>query len=335
MNTGGTVRRTACLILGFLLCITAVTLKKDGPVSNFILADTLPTFTYEKAPAEKEVVLYIDNSARQESENSEPKEYILLDDNITNEYAAANFYIVSGRTGLRDGDIDIETFKNTDLTVNKNTDGPQVLIFHTHSSEMFADSDPSKGLSEGIWGVGEELKNVLERDYGLKVYHDTGRYDVVDGKTQILGSYERMEPQIRAILEKYPTIELVIDLHRDGLKDESKKLVTEINGEKCAKVMLFNGLSRLKDNGELKDIAGLENPYLKENLALSYTVYRTAEKLYPGLMRKIYIEGYRYSLHMKPKSMLIEVGAQTNTKQEAKNSMKYLAKAIAETVTDE
>ena len=199
-------------------------------------------------------------------------------------------------------------------------------------SEMFSDSDTEKGLSEGIWGVGEELKNILETEYGLKVYHDTGRFDVVDGKTSTIGSYERMEPEIRKILKKYPTIELVIDMHRDGLPEGSDKLITEINGEQCAKVMLFNGLTRLYEDGELVDLKELENPYLKENLALSYRVYKNAEEKFPGLMRKIYIEAYRYSLHMKPKSMLIEVGAQNNTKAEAKNSMKYLAAAIADTV---
>lgn len=335
MNTASAVKRTAAVIFGFLLCLTAVTVKKDSPVSDFILADILPAVEYEKTSADKEVVLYIDKKPDEKLQENDEKEYILFDDGITNEYAAANYYIVSGRTGLRSGDIDLEAFKNTNLTVDKNSDGPQILIFHTHSSEMFADSDPSKGLSEGIWGVGEELKNILEKDYGFKVYHDTGRYDVAEGKTTILGAYERMEPEIKKILEKYPTIELVIDLHRDGLKDETQKLVTDINGEKCAKIMLFNGLSRLKEKGELKDIAGLENPYLKENLALSYAVYKAAESMYPGLMRKIYIEGYRYSLHMRPKSMLIEVGAQTNTKQEAKNSMKYIAKAIAEVVNKE
>ena len=335
MNTASAVKMTAAVILGFLICLTAVTVKKDSPVSDFILADILPAVEYEKAPADREVVLYIEKKPDGKPQENDEKEYMLFDDGITNEYAAANYYIVSGRTGFRTGDIDLEAFKNTDLTVDKNSNGPQILIFHTHSSEMFADSDPQKGLSEGIWGVGEELKTVLERDYGFKVYHDTGRYDIVDGKTSILGSYERMEPEIKKILEKYPTIELVIDLHRDGLNDGAQKLVTDINGEKCAKVMLFNGLSRLKEKGGLKDIAGLENPYLKDNLALSYAVYKAAEGMHPGLMRKIYIEGYRYSLHMKPKSMLIEVGAQTNTKQEAKNSMKYIAKAIAAVVSKE
>ena len=325
MNISSLIKRIAATVLSIILTLVLLTAKKDSAVIRFIIEDTLPPVAYAEKAVYKDIV----------EEGSEMFEYILFDDTVTDEYAKKNYYIVSDRTGFKDGDIDINAFNSMDLSVNKDTEGPQVLIFHTHSSEMFADSDISKGLSEGIWGVGEELKKVLENEYGLNVYHDTGRYDYVDGKTSTLGAYERMEPEIKKILEKYPSIELVIDLHRDGLPEGSDKLVTEINGETCAKIMLFNGLTRLNEDGELTDMENLKNPYLKENLALSYRVYKNAEEEFPNLMRKIYIEAYRYSLHMKPMSLLIEVGAQNNTKQEAKNSMKYMAKAIANVVFNE
>ncbi len=299
-----------CFVFGFL-----VSAEKGSPVFRLILRDILPPYVL----AEETKMVY-----EPEVKEENFLEYILFNDDVTDEYAMKNYYIVSSRTEFKDGDIDVNKFQNMDLSL-KNEEGPKVLIFHTHSSEMFADSDPSKGLSEGIWCVGEELKKELEK-YGVEVYHHMARYDVVDGKTSVLGAYERMEVDIRSVLEKYPTIELVIDMHRDGI-DENKRLVTILNGEKCAKLMLFNGLTRLKDEGELED---LKNPYLEENLALSYRLYTSAKEKYPDLMRKIYIEGYRYSLHMKPKSILLEVGAQTNTKQEAKNSMKYFAEMIAE-----
>lgn len=316
------IKRLLSLVLCAALAVVIITAEGEGAVMSFIIRDILPYAVYAESAELKEVIVQVE-------EESPTREYILFDDTVTDDYAEKNFYILSGRTEFVDGDIDVEAFKNIDLKIDKSSDGPQVLIFHTHSSEMFADSDIEKGLSEGIWGVGEELKRILEEEYGLNVYHDMSRFDVVDGKTNILGSYERMEPEIKKILERYPTIELVIDMHRDGIDDVEKKLITEINGEVCAKIMLFNGLSRLKDGDSLKEIEGLENPYLKENLALSYNIYMAAEEMYPTLMRKIYIEAYRYSLHMKPKSLLVEVGAQNNSKQEAKNSMKYLAKAIA------
>ena len=115
------------------------------------------------------------------------------------------------------------------------------MIFHTHAHEGFADSDMSKGLSEGIWGAGEELKRILEEEYGIGVLHDDGQYDMVNGKGQITGAYERMEPPIRKILAEHPSIEVCIDLHRDGVGD-STRLVTNVNGKPCAQVMFFNGL---------------------------------------------------------------------------------------------
>lgn len=156
------------------------------------------------------------------------------------------------------------------------------MIFHTHAHEGFADSDMSKGLSEGIWGAGEELKRILEEEYGIGVLHDDGQYDVVNGKGQITGAYERMEPPIRKILAEHPSIEVCIDLHRDGVGD-STRLVTNINGKPCAQVMFFNGLCRLNKNGTTQAISGLENPYLKENLAFSLQMKKAAGCALPRL----------------------------------------------------
>lgn len=244
------------------------------------------------------------------------------------DYLRSNYYIVDSRTSLLSGDIDVEQALGLDLTVEKTTKEPKVLIFHTHIHEGFADSDMSKGLTEGIWGVGEELKRILEEEYGIGVLHHDGQYDIVNGKGQTTGAYERMEPPIREILAKYPSIEVCIDLHRDGVA-EGTRLVTEIDGKKCAQVMFFNGLCRLNKNGTAQSIGGLENSYLKENLAFSLQMKTVAEHLYPEFTRKIYLNAYRFSLHMLPRSSLIEVGAQTNTKAEARNAMKPLAEVLA------
>jgi stage II sporulation protein P len=191
----------------------------------------------------------------------------------------------------------------------------------------------SKGLSEGIWGVGEELKRILEEEYGIAVLHDAGQYDIVNGKGQTTGAYERMEPPIREILKKYPSIEVCIDLHRDGVP-EGTRLVTEIDGKQTAQVMFFNGLCRLNKNGTPQAISGLENPYIRENLAFSLQMKTAADSLFPDFARKIYLNAYRFSLHFMPRSTLIEVGAQTNTKAEAKNAMKPLAEVLASVLTE-
>ena len=247
-------------------------------------------------------------------------------------YLRSNYYIVDSRTSLLSGDIDVEQALGLDLTIEKTTKEPKILIFHTHIHEGFADSDMSKGLDEGIWGVGEELKRILEEEYGISVLHHAGQYDMVNGKGQTTGAYERMEPPVREILAKYPSIEVCIDLHRDGVP-EGTRLVTEIDGKPCAQVMFFNGLCRLNKNGTPQSISGLENPYLKENLAFSLQMKTSAEHLYPDFTRKIYLNAYRFSLHFMPRSSLIEVGAQTNTKAEARNAMKPLAEILSDVLS--
>jgi len=249
-------------------------------------------------------------------------------------YLKKNFYIVDSRTDLIQNDIDAERFIDMDFSLNEEKDGPKILIFHTHSQEMFADSDVSKGMEEGIWGAGERLKEILEEEYNIDVLHDSGQYDVANGKSQTTGAYERMEPSIRKILADNPSIEVVIDMHRDGVA-ENVHLVTEQNGKQCAKIMFFNGLCRLNKGGGLESISSLPNPYINDNLAFSFNMQLAANKMFPDFTRRVYINAYRYSLHMMPKSLLIEVGAQTNTKEEVMNSMDILAQILAEVLQAE
>lgn len=103
---------------------------------------------------------------------------------------------------------------------------------------------------------------------------------------------------------------------------ETTHLVTEINGKQTAKIMFFNGLSYSNVNG---DIGYLYNPYRDDNLAMSLQMQLLGNAYYPGFLRRIYINAYRYCLHTRGKSMLIEAGAQTNTFQEVKNAMEPLA----------
>ena len=139
------------------------------------------------------------------------------------------------------------------------------------------------------------------------------------------------EPAIEQILRENPSIEVVIDLHRDGVA-EGTRLVTEVDGTQMASIMFFNGLSRTTALG---DISYLKNPYIQDNLAFSFQMQLKAAEYYPGLARPIYLKGYRYNMHFKPKSLLIEVGAQTNTLQEAKNAMVPLADVLHRVIQEE
>ncbi len=238
-----------------------------------------------------------------------------------------NFYIVDKKTLMTKDYFDVNKFLSTNLKIKKNGNFPKVLIFHTHSHEMFADS-ASGDIFEGIVGAGERLKERLE-EKGIKCIHNTDRFDVVDGKVKIMGAYERMEPVIRKVLADNPSIEVVIDLHRDGI-DESKKLVKTINGKPTAQIMFFNGICRILKDGKLEETEGLANPNIPVNLAFSFNMQAKAKQMYPGFSRGIYLNAYRYSLHMAPKSTLIEAGAQNNTKEEIFNAMDLLAEIIAE-----
>ncbi|MEI3161935.1 MAG: stage II sporulation protein P [Lachnospirales bacterium] len=235
-----------------------------------------------------------------------------------------SIYAIDKKTGITKDLFDTTAMSKANLHIKKEGNGPKILIFHTHGSELYADS---KNINEGVIGVGEHLKSMIEDKYGIECIHLTDRFDMVNGKLQRNGAYERAEPVVRQILKENPSIELVIDLHRDGVNN-NLRLVTNIDGKNYAKIMFFNGICKKWDNGKLVDIPDLVNPYVKTNLALSYQMFQQVYGFNQDLPRKIYINAYRYSLHMMDKSMLIELGAQTNTYEEALNSIEVVGEAL-------
>lgn len=235
-------------------------------------------------------------------------------------FVSGKFYTVTSITQLNESILRPEEFLNKDLSVQKDASKPQILIFHTHSQETFADSVEGDA-STSIVGVGDYLTQLLSEKYGYNVIHDTSVYDYVNGKLDRSKAYTYAEAGIARILEQNPSIEVVIDLHRDGVA-ETTHLVTEVDGKKMAKIMFFNGLSYSRVNG---DIGYLYNPFRDDNLAMSLQMQLLGEAYYPGFLRNIYVNAYRYCLHERGRSMLIEAGAQTNTVQEVKNAMEPLA----------
>lgn len=235
-------------------------------------------------------------------------------------YLLNNFFVVDPTTTALESQINADTLLGKDMKLEKNPEQPQILIYHTHSQEGFADSVEGD-TSTTVIGVGDYLVQLLQERYGYQVLHITDTFDIVDGQLDRSAAYNYAEPVISQALQEHPTIEIVIDLHRDGV-DESKHLVTEVNGKPTAQVMFFNGLSRTNQNGE---ISYLPNPYIEDNLAFSFQLEYLAKQYYPEYTRCIYLKGYRYNLHLKPRSLLLEVGAQTNTVEEAKNAMEPFA----------
>lgn len=235
------------------------------------------------------------------------------------DFLLGHFYTLDKNTTISPDDLRAETLLAKDMSLDLNVEGPQILIYHTHSQEGFIDSVPGDN-STTIVGVGEYLAQLL-REKGYDVMHVTSVFDLVDGKLDRNEAYSKAAVEIGAILEENPSVQSVIDLHRDGVA-EGTHLVTEINGKQTARFMFFNGLSRSKTNGP---IAYLNNPYIQDNLALTLQLKLACEQYYPGLSRNIYLKSLRYNLHLSDKAMLIEAGAQTNTLEEMMNTMEPLA----------
>jgi stage II sporulation protein P len=247
-------------------------------------------------------------------------------------YLMSKLFLAPPETGVLESDLNADKLLSLDMKLNGGGDGPKVLIFHTHSMEAFSDSNPTDPM-EGIMGVGRFLAQLLNDKYGIETLHHTGRYDIVDGKSQRSGAYEVMEPDIRRVLAENPSIEMAIDIHRDGLNPGVPAMVENVNGKRTAKIMFVLGMCRENRNGIIRDAPGLSSPYVFENTALALKAQLAANELFPGFTRRIYMNPYRYSLHMLPKSMLVEVGSQFNTKREALNAAEALAEVLARVVT--
>ena len=227
-----------------------------------------------------------------------------------------NFYAIDANTMAGSDQLSVEKLLGMDMTLPQEGDGPQILIYHTHSQEAFADSVPGD-VNTGIVGVGECLTKILTEQYGYRVLHNTGQYDVETRDN----AYSRALPAVEQILAENPSIQVIIDLHRDEVAEEIK-LVTDIQGRPTARFMFFNGLSRTRKTG---DIDYLANENQEANLAFSFQMQLKAAEYYPGLTRRIYLKGYRYNMHLRPRTLLVELGAQNNTVEEAINACDPLA----------
>lgn len=243
------------------------------------------------------------------------------------EYLVSNFYTVDSVTYINPSELNASELLGKDLRIDLSTGGSKILIYHTHSQETFADSDNDPATS--IVGIGRYLTEILNNKYKIPTMHHEGVYDLINGKLDRSEAYEFAKPEVEQILAENPSIEVVIDLHRDGVADTTH-LVTEINGKPTAQIMFFNGLSRTRVNG---DLVGMANPYLQDNLAFSLQMKIAAETKYPGFARRNYLRGYKYNMDLMPRMLLIEAGAQTNTVEEMRNAMEVLADLLNSVLT--
>lgn len=221
--------------------------------------------------------------------------------------------------------------KKVNLTLQPAKKGPQILIVHTHTTEAYTkgkqdkyeETDPARTLNNNynMVRVGEEMKQVFE-DMGLSVVHDTGKHDYPSYN----GSYAHALNSIERYLKKYPTIQVVLDVHRDAIIDSkgvSYAKRTKVNGESVAQVMLVVGTNDM----------GLSHPKWKDHLALAVQMQKKMLAIDKRFPRPIDLRSPRFNGHATPGSMLVEVGTSGNTLQEALAGARYFAQAAGELYT--
>ena len=227
-------------------------------------------------------------------------------------FLTSSLYKVSGTTKITPEELPVEEMLSQDFSMDLSGEGPKILIFHTHATEDFADTVPGDP-STTIVGVGEQLAVNLRETYGIQVLHDTTIFPYNS-------SYSMAKDHVSQILSENPSIQVVIDLHRDA--PGSEKVTTEINGVTMSKIMFFNGLCQDQDGVPFE---GLENPNRFQNLSFSLQMKLLADAYYPGLAKRNFLKGQRYNMHLMPRYLLIEAGDQKNTVEEEKNAMGPLA----------
>ena len=206
------------------------------------------------------------------------------------------------------------------------TDQPQVLIFHTHTTESYTDSNTNvyitgssdRNLDEqkNVSAVGEAMTEVFE-NAGIAVIHDKTVHDY----PSFNGAYTRSLATVKANLANNPKIRIVLDIHRDGIvkEDGTKvKVAADINGEKTAQCMFVVGSN-----------ANLTHDNWLENMKLACKIQRLANEMYPGLMRPIILREERFNQQVSTGSLIIEVGSNGNTLEEAVRGGRYMADVIA------
>lgn len=248
--------------------------------------------------------------------------------NLEVSYLLENFYIINSTTTVNREVFNVKELLQKNFQIKKKEDKPQILIYHTHATtEAFADSRKGK-TEDTVVGVGRYLAKLLTEVYGYEVIHDETEYDKVNGVTDRDKAYNYALPGLKKTLKENPSILVMIDLHRDGVNGTAKRTVM-INGKETAQIMFFNGLSRSQSGA----IAYLKNPRIQENLAFSLQLKLKAMKKYPDFTRANFLKGYRYNLHLRDRSLLIELGNQNNTVEEAKNAMEPFANILDEILT--
>lgn len=242
-------------------------------------------------------------------------------------------YIVSGGVYINNRTeypLDASLLDGTFAAALPEEEGPQILIVHTHGSEAYTmppgqEYEPSgesrtTDTSLNVVRVGDELAKTLE-EAGLTVLHDPTLHDY----PEYSGAYDRSLTTAKAYLEQYPSIQFILDVHRDAISDGNGgmyKVVSDVAGQNAAQLSFVVGT----------DGGGLEHPLWQENLKLAAAITQCLAEDYPTLMRPITVRNSRYNQHLTTGTLLVEVGAAGNSLDEALLSARLLGNALAEVI---
>lgn len=243
-------------------------------------------------------------------------------------YRRKNCY-VKNVTDYTKAEVETELLAPMDFKVEKNSDQPQILIMHTHATESYQNYsdlyyDPAYACrdtdnSKNMVSVGKIIADRLNQ-LGYNTLHDTTLHDYPNYN----GSYDRSKKTVENYLARYPSIKVVLDVHRDAIErsDGTRiKPVVSINGKRYAQVMIISGA----DNGYLN------MPNFRKNLRFASHLQNSMETLYPGFTRPILFDYRNYNQQLTTGSLLIEVGGHANTLEEAQNSAQLIAQSLAHT----
>lgn len=216
-----------------------------------------------------------------------------------------------------------QEFVNKPLSFNLDESGPQVLIMHTHTTESFAEESyvkgaPDRNLDEtkNVTAVGEAMTRVFLEN-GINAIHDKTVHDYPSYNS----SYQSADKTIQKNIRNNPGIKVVLDVHRDGItrEDGTKvKMVADINGEKTAQIMLVVGTD-----------TNLPHENWRENFKLASKIQAKAVEFYPSLMRPIDLRKERFNEQLTLGSLIIEVGSNGNTMEEAIRGGERIAEILS------
>lgn len=265
---------------------------------------------------------YYDSYAEHEGE----AKYTIEERAIENSGTSVDNFYIKNKTGL---DFDFSSILKTPLTfdVKTDTDSPQVLIYHTHTSESYMDEDVdyfyesyysrTQNNDFNVVAVGNAIAEALNKK-GIKTIHDKTVHD-----STYNGSYDRSVQTVESVMNEYKDIKVVLDIHRDAIGTEKNKVkpVFTYNGKKGAQIMILSGCDYYNERG-------FEN--WQNNLNFALKIQNTAETMYPGMTRPISFDYFAYNEYVCDGSLLIEVGAEANSIDEAEYTGTLLANVLYE-----